>query len=535
MKNKKLKILDCTLRDGGYYNNWDFSNELVNEYISTIKKSPVDVIEIGFKNIDSLNFKGPFYYSTDDYINNLNLPKNKKYAVMINCDNFIDKNFYKLKLILKPSNKTLISIIRIAVNFDKYKNAKKIVNYIKDLKYDVGLNLMQAHNKTDKKYTEIVRDIKSWNMVDILYFADSIGNMNPIEVRKICNIFIKNWNKSLGFHAHNNKGLALSNTLEAINAGFDWVDSTINGMGRGAGNVETESLLMELSNIKKISFFPDQFYNLVNVFLKLKSEFNWGPNMLYHYAAVNNIHPTFVQELINDKRYSTNQLFDILKLLSKKNSLSFNYDLITDVVYKKKKKSYGSWNATNWLNKKDVMVIGAGDSVNKYKKDIITYIKKYKPVVIFLNINKFIPSSFGDATIVCHDKRILYESHLYKKLKHPLIMPLDNYETLINNHIKKLTIYDYGLNLSSNKFIINNSYCTLPSPLVTAYSLAVLTKANANKIFLVGFDGYSKSEILNDEMNRIFKSYNSLKNKKEIISLTPTKYDINESSIFKYL
>ncbi len=89
MKNKKLKILDCTLRDGGYYNNWDFDHELVELYLKSMKEASIDVIEIGFRSPPKQSFMGPYVYSMDDYLETLPLPKDILVGVMINTGDAI--------------------------------------------------------------------------------------------------------------------------------------------------------------------------------------------------------------------------------------------------------------------------------------------------------------------------------------------------------------------------------------------------------------------------------------------------------------
>ena len=107
--------------------------------------------------------------------------------------------------------------------------------------------MMQAHGKSEKDYIETAKKIATWDVIDVLYFADSLGNMVPEDIQKICQLLKKSWPSSLGIHTHNNKNLALINSMTAVENGVTWCDSTITGMGRGAGNVSTEGLVMEMN------------------------------------------------------------------------------------------------------------------------------------------------------------------------------------------------------------------------------------------------------------------------------------------------
>ena len=149
-------------------------------------------------------------------------------------------------------------------------------------------------------------------MIDILYFADSLGSMMPSEVIKITKLLNKKWKDKLGIHTHNNKNLALINSLSAINNGCTFCDSTIMGMGRGAGNVSTESLMMELNHQKLFMGDTTNLQKCIPQFEELQRSYKWGSNLYYHFAANNSIHPTYPQTLLSDKRYSDDKIFSIL-------------------------------------------------------------------------------------------------------------------------------------------------------------------------------------------------------------------------------
>ena len=138
---------------------------------------------------------------------------------MINANEwFCESDEATIKQISKyfiKSNKSPLDLVRIAININKYQDAKILVNALKKLGYDIGLNLMQAHGKTEKDYKDIARTIKSWASVDILYFADSLGNMSPNEIKLICNSLKSEWKSKLKFTLIIIK-TALINTMTAI-------------------------------------------------------------------------------------------------------------------------------------------------------------------------------------------------------------------------------------------------------------------------------------------------------------------------------
>lgn len=526
MHDNPIKVLDCTFRDGGYYTDWKFDKTIVSRYFNSLKESKIDIIELGFRFLKKNSFYGDFAFTDDKFLSSLDLPDNIDFAVMINAKEFLeDKNSISTNISNTFNKKTesKISIVRIAINFNNFEDTKPIVEDLKKLGYKVGLNLMQAHNKSAKDYQSIGSTIDSWG-VDVLYFADSLGSMDPEVVSFIAKNISRNWKGELGFHAHNNKGHALVNTITAVNEGVTWVDGTITGMGRGAGNTSTESLILELKRLKFYNGNPLKIQPTVSDFSILKNKFDWGPNFYYHFAANNNIHPTYVQSLFEDKRYTKNRILKSLELLTSIDASSFSRERIRNAVYSNS--TPGSWNAFNWLEDENVLIVGAGPSVKRYKDEIKKFIKLKKPKVLFLNTNKFINQSYGFATIVCHERRALIEVDEYEKLNHPLIMPINSLNKILKERLKNLDVLDYGLNLENDKFEISDKYCTLHSPLAISYAISLATIGNANNIFLVGFDGYTNNQPKQDEMDKMFKRYKKLSNKLEIISLTPTSYKI---------
>jgi len=531
----KIKILDCTLRDGGYYNKWDFDQETVDRYLTAVKTSSVDVVELGFRSLPQNTFMGPYFYTTDEFINQLDLPKGPIYGVMINGKDFIGNSGsseYPINKLFQIKEKSPITLVRIAINFNNVLESESIAKQFKDMGYMVGLNMMQAHGKNEEEYFETAKRISSWGVIDVLYFADSLGNMTPADVQKICQSLKKGWPGTLGIHTHNNKNLALINSMTAVENGVTWCDGTITGMGRGAGNVSTEGLLLEMLRLGYHKGNAKMMQPAVEDFTVLKNKYSWGSNLYYHYASNHGIHPTFVQSLLEDRRYDNQQVLGALEFLADRDSTAYSTDAVRQAIYGDQKEVNGTWDATNWLNRKEVLIIGAGPSVDHYKEGILKYIKKVKPAVLFLNINQYLEPSLAMATIVSHETRALFDSQQYHSLSHPIILPEARLGTLLKAQLKGLEILDYGLALEESSFTIGPNTCRLQWPLAAAYAFAVVTQAKALKISLVGFDGYSADDPRQEEMNDVFIKYCSLKKSLNITSLTPTTYRIRQSSIY---
>ena len=529
--NSKLKILDCTLRDGGYYNDWKFSKKLFAKYLTAMEFSGVDIVELGFRFNNKNDRLGEFAYTSEDFLKNISLPKNLDFAVMVNFKDFSKeekKQSKELEKLFSQKKDSKISIVRIAVSFNDALHAKNIAKILKNLGYEVYLNLMQSNNRTENDFKNTCFEISKWKTIKVLYFADSIGNMSPEDALRTYKIISKYWKGKIGFHSHNNKGFALINSLKLIDKNIDLCDSTMLGMGRGAGNVSTESVLYELNSksLKKTNFGILQ--TSLDDFEKLKKTYNWGPNSFYHFAANKNIHPTYVQTMLNDKKYKSLEILDILKNLSKQNSSSFSASSLIDSIYSDPNVKDGNWDPKDYFKGENVILIGGGKSVKKYKRQILALKEKENAKIVFLNLNKYLNTHHGDLTIVSHPLRVLIESSKYSSLKHPIVMPVKNLEEIfIKEKIKFSTIFDYGLNLKKNAFLPKKYSMFSEWHIVNSYGLGIIHKSNPKKIYLAGFDGFEADSRKNDEIEKIFKKYTSLKNSKKLYSITPTIHPTN--------
>ncbi len=534
----KVTLLDCTLRDGGYYNKWDFDEKIVKHYLKAMSASCVDFVELGFRFQSKNTFFGPYAYTTDNFINSLELPPGPKYGVMINGKDFITSEDKKNSLInssFQKKEKSPISLIRIAMNFDSVLTSRSIVECLKDKGYLIGLNMMQSHGKIHEEYVNVAKALSSWDSIDVLFFADSLGNMTPKDIKNICLSIRDGWDGELGIHTHNNKTYALINSITAIENGVSWVDGTITGMGRGAGNAPTESLILEMSNSGYHNGNVKKIQSTIEDFTILKNKYKWGPNLYYHYSANHEIHPSFVQTLLEGRRYGANQIMGALAFLADKDSSSFSANALRKAIYGNHSHYNGDWDASGWLSGETVLIVGAGPSVKKYKDYILQYIEKQSPTVFHLNINPHLPSTNVKASIVCNETRILLDASRYKYLNHPIIMPKKRIGMLIQDELKELDILDYGLILESEAFKIKSNFCILGWPLAIAYALSIITIGEPKAIHLVGFDGYDADDPRQKQMNDILKKYKNTKESVPLLSLTPTNYRIKQGSIFSVI
>jgi len=187
MKNidNKINILDCTLRDGGYYNNWEFNNTLINEYLAAISHHGIKYVELGFRGLEKNILGGPTATTSDKLIDKIKIPNNLTIGVMVNVSDFFKSNEDPISLCktyFKSAKKSKIKFVRLASHLQDVYKIKNIVNWFKKNEYIVFLNIMQISEISNLEIKKVSNYINKTN-VDILYLADSLGSINPSEVK----------------------------------------------------------------------------------------------------------------------------------------------------------------------------------------------------------------------------------------------------------------------------------------------------------------------------------------------------------------
>ena len=534
--SNNIKHLDCTFRDGGYYNNWDFSMELVQDYLYAIDQAGINYAEIGFRFFNNENFKGVCAYTSDDFVKSLIVPQKLKIVIMINGSDLIvdgKLSISRLKKLVSKKNEN-IDLFRIACHFDELIKLLPVSNYLKKLNYKIGFNLMQISDRSEQEISIISDEATKWP-IDVLYFADSMGSMLPNDVFKIINVIKSKWNGEIGIHTHDNQRLAMQNTLIAIQNGVQWVDSTINGMGRGPGNARTEELAFELSILKNSGVNLMPLMSLIAKYFKpMMLKYNWGTNYFYYLAGKFSIHPTYVQEMLNNPIFGDEDIIYVLSKLKNIGGKKFSFKSLDNARNGYEKIVSGTWTPKKIINGKDVLLLGSGPGILRYKIEIEKFIKKYKPIVFALNTQNVIDNDIVNYRIACHPIRLLSDFDFLNHSKQRIIMPLSSLSNDITKNINKKNIYDFGLIVDKNNFLFNNNHCVAPSNLVLAYSLGIFGSGNVKNVFLAGFDGYSLDDPRSIEINKIFELYVKTNKIDNILSITPTKYKITSKSIYGF-
>ncbi len=531
---KKLTLLDCTLRDGGYYNNWDFSKDLVNDYLKAIAESGIKFVEIGFRSLRENKLNGPNFFSRDNYIDILNIPKNVNIGVMINVSEIINskENYNKiLSKLFQNQKKSKIKFVRLATHFSEISETIKICKILKTKKLKVIINLMQITEQNENNIIEAVNKIKDAKP-NVLYFADSLGAMNSADVSKCIKTIRTQWKGEIGIHTHNNLGKAVSNSISAIEHGVTWIDSTVTGMGRGPGNSETEYLIIELAKYSKKQFNLLPLTKIISKYFEpLKIKYKWGPNAFYYLAGKHGIHPTYIQEMLTIKM-NEDEILEAIKQLKNKEGNKYDVNLIKSEFQKPIKLNKGSWHPKNKLKNREVLLVSSGPKLKEYKKEVEKFIIKNKPYVIALNTNVKINKKLIDLYVACNPLKVIAEANQFKNINSPLVAPVSLLSEQVKKKLKKVKMLNFGVGLKDNSFKFYNSCSNIPKLYTVAYALSIVASGKARKIFLAGFDGYHKEDRRLKIIDEIFQNYSRTKGAPSLTAITPSVYNIQKKSIY---
>jgi len=244
-KTSHCKIVDCTIRDGGLVNNWDFSVEFVRDLYESLNEAGVEYMEVGYKNSPKLlkgsEGAGPWRFLDDDFLRKV-IPEKKKTKLSALVDvGRVDEND------ILPRSDSLLDLIRVACYARDTAKAIELATLFHERGYETTINIMALSNVMDNELTEALSMI-SESPIDVVYIVDSYGSLDPDDIRYLVEKFRRGLkHKRLGVHTHNNMQLALANTLTAAEMGVELLDASVYGMGRAAGNCHTELLLAKLA------------------------------------------------------------------------------------------------------------------------------------------------------------------------------------------------------------------------------------------------------------------------------------------------
>ena len=286
-----IKVVDCTIRDGGLVNNFYFDDEFVRNLYTANVAAGVEYMEFGYKaskEIFDVKEFGKWKFCDEQDIRDIVGDNNTDLKISVMAD--VGRTDYKKDII--PKTDSVIDMIRIATYINTIPAAIEMIHYCAEMGYETTINIMAVSTAAESEL-DLALDLLAQSEVGTIYLVDSYGSLYPEQIRRLADKYLKvaeKYVKKVGIHAHNNQQLAFANTIEACTVGVSYLDATMSGMGRGAGNCNMELLLGFLRN-PKYSLNPVLKF-IQNQMLPLKKTgLVWGCDVQYMLTGQQNQHP----------------------------------------------------------------------------------------------------------------------------------------------------------------------------------------------------------------------------------------------------
>jgi 4-hydroxy 2-oxovalerate aldolase len=309
MYRSQIKVLDCTIRDGGLINKWQFSDEMVSKVFHALSAAGLDYMEIGYKSSEqyfSRTEHGAWKFCTEEEIKRIvgDFDTTMKLSAMVDIGRIDSED-------IQPKKDSILDMIRVACYAKDIDKGIALAHECLDKGYEATINLMAVSKVLERDLDEALNDL-SKSSVPVIYLVDSFGALYSEQIHFLLKKYFQALpGKELGIHTHNNQQLAFANTIEAIIAGANRLDATLYGMGRGAGNCPLELLLSFLKNPK---FDIRPLIEIIQeIFIPMKAEIEWGYHIPYLITGTLNEHPRSAMKIMaSNEMPNLRQFYDEL-------------------------------------------------------------------------------------------------------------------------------------------------------------------------------------------------------------------------------
>ena len=298
-RRRRIKVLDCTIRDGGICNDWQFSDDQVRRTFQALDASGVDYMEVGYRTSAGVfepDRVGPWRFCEEEDLSRVLKPSRIRLTTMVDVGRINLED-------ISPASESLIDGIRIAFYAHQVEEALVLLEHALKQGYETFLNLMAVSTLDPHEVDNVLMRIASTGVHNVA-IVDSFGALYPYHVRYLVHKYMNYLGESIkvGVHFHNNQQQAFANSIVAIDEGVDFVDATVHGMGRGAGNTPLELLLFYLDNPR---YKVGPILELVDEFAAMRDDLRWGYHLPYAITGYFNVHPrTGIDRMAEPERYA---------------------------------------------------------------------------------------------------------------------------------------------------------------------------------------------------------------------------------------
>ena len=307
-----VKVVDATIRDGGLCNNFGFSDEFVSALFRTNVKSGIDYMEFGYrastKMFDEKEF-GKWKFCKEEDLRAIVGDNHTDLKIAVMAD--VGRCDYKTDFL--PKKDSVIDMVRVACYIHQIPAALEMIEHLHGLGYETACNIMAVSQVSADQIQQSLQML-SQSSVDVIYLVDSYGSLYPENASELAKMYIRaveGTDKKIGFHAHNNQNLAFANTIETMSYGVSFLDATVQGMGRGAGNCALELLLGFLKNPKYNLYYVLEFIERFMLALKAQGVV-WGYDVQYMLTGLLNRHPREAIDFTGKQRSDYSEFYKAL-------------------------------------------------------------------------------------------------------------------------------------------------------------------------------------------------------------------------------
>jgi len=498
-------------------------------------ESGISHVELGFRFWNNSNTFGPFAYTTNSLLERYQNSRVLSLGVMVNASEYHDSGVVNLNRLSEifPATDSALDFIRIASHLDELGAASEMRSFFEAQGLEVHLNIMKTAellNQDAATWRRIGDRISGFENVTL---ADSLGRILPKDIPELVSRAQSSTNATLGVHMHDNLGLALANSLAALEAGIDSIDSTVAGIGRGAGNTKTEFIagILEEMSIGDYSSAPLLELASSPEAEALHRASPWGPSPLYFVSALGNVHPTYIQEFTKNQTYTNREILKAVKTLQALGAISYSSQRLKksiDPLVQANQNPHvseirGDSLAENWCEGAQIILIGGGDFVESNKEYLAVVLRGFigKSINIGMSLRTPIPIDILDYLIVFDPIKLSLGGAEDREIDVPVIVPTvgETFRTTFNDvrtHNITSSTYDEE----------DYSWHTL------GYALSTIFFGKPKSIHFVGFDGFIDNQDKQTQTQKIFDFYAAKHPETKQYFSTPTAYAGNFESIF---
>lgn len=488
-----INLLDCTLRDGGYLNDWEFGHDNIVNIFERLVSAGVDIIEIGFLNA-SREYDANRTIFPDARSVNLTYAGLEKGTSMI--VGMIDYGTCGIDRMI-PASDSFMDGIRVIFKKEKKESAIAFCRQIKELGYKVFAQAVSITSYDDAELMDLiglVNDLEPY----AFSLVDTYGLLHKNQLMHYFEFANEHMSDTirLGYHSHNNFQLAYANCIEVMeipDLGRKVViDGTLYGMGKSAGNAPLELLATYMNDNFGKRYHCSQLLEAIDVtILELYKKIPWGYSFKFFLSASKDCHPNYVSYLMDKKKLSVKSINEILDKLERSKRLSYDQAYVERLYVEYQKQECDDTadrkQLREWLEGRDILLLGPGKHVVEQRDRIEAWLEErrgYDPVRISIN---FIPQGLAtDAVFISNAKR-------YVTLSTKLCQSTDRFLTLATSNVTKASgAFDYVFNYNS---LLDEQAMIVDNPMIMMFRL--LREAGVRSVSLAGFDGYVKADAPN--------------------------------------